>query len=108
MLQLFKRPLMIRNLDRLAQDVAQGFFVGRWSYLSEYPRGLAGMAAQRTEPRFEEGRFVPAYPFRREENGFTFVRQLGLINDATKNPLRALSARAFCDPVVQTRSWVIT
>ncbi len=60
------------------------------------------MAEHRTEPRFEEGRFVPAYPLRRQEDGFTFIQQLGLIRDATKNPLRALSAGTFRDPVVQT------
>ena len=60
------------------------------------------MTEHRTEPRFEEGRFVPAHPPRRAGDGFTFLQQLGLIHAATQNPLRALSARTFRDPVVQT------
>lgn len=60
------------------------------------------MAEHRTEPCFEGGRFIPAYPPRREGDSFTFFQQLNLIHAATKNPLLALSERSFRDPVVQT------
>lgn len=60
------------------------------------------MTKHHTEPRFEEGRFVPVFPPRIEGETFSFFQQLGIIRAATKNPLTSLSKRAFRDPVVQT------
>jgi len=60
------------------------------------------MAEHRMEPRFEEGRFIPAFPHRLGNDKLNFFEQLKLIRTATKNPLASLSARGFRDPTVQT------
>ena len=60
------------------------------------------MATHRMEPRFEEGRFVPAFPPRLDRERFNVFQQLGVIYKATQNPLTSLSEISFHEPVVQT------
>ena len=62
------------------------------------------MAERRTEPRFEEGRFVPAFPHRLQNTETMGVLdQLQVLRIAAKNPLGSLSDIAFERPVIQTR-----
>ncbi|MEO9970401.1 MAG: cytochrome P450 [Hyphomonadaceae bacterium] len=60
------------------------------------------MAEHRTEPRFEEGRFVPPHPERLQTESPGFLEQLAIIHAATQNPLKTLSEGSFVEPVVQT------
>ena len=60
------------------------------------------MATYRTEPRFEEGRFVPVFPERLQTDKPGFFEQLAIIRAATRNPLQTLTKRTFVEPVVQT------
>lgn len=60
------------------------------------------MAKHRMEPRFEEGRFIPAFPHRIGQDKLNFIEQLKLIRTASDNPLASLSKRGFRDPTIQT------
>ena len=60
------------------------------------------MAIDYVAPRFEQERFVPAYPRRLAGETFGFFQQLGIIHAATENPLATLSERAFREPVVHS------
>ena len=60
------------------------------------------MAAHPTDARFDDGRFIPAYPYRLQSESPGFFEQLAIIHAATRNPLETLAERTFVEPVVQS------
>jgi len=61
------------------------------------------MTTYRTEPRFEEGRFVPVFPPRLQSENPSFLENLAILRTASRNPLETLSEHTFVEPVVQTQ-----